>query len=163
VSGTGSPTTGTPQTVTPTVTHSTPEPRGTTRETYETSRPSIGELLGDVSKDLSELMRQELALAKAEATQSATRAGKGAGLLGGAAVAGYFVLLFLSVALWWALGNHTGRGWSALIVAAIWAVITAVLALVGKRQLASVRGLDRTTETVKKIPPAVKGHEEENR
>jgi Putative Actinobacterial Holin-X, holin superfamily III len=163
VSSTGSPTTGTPQVVTPTVTHDAPDTRGTTRETYETARPSIGELLGDVSKDLSELMRQELALAKAEATQSATRAGKGAGLLGGAGLAGYFVLLFLSVALWWGLGNHTGRGWSALIVAGIWAVITAVLALVGKQQLASVRGLDRTTETVKKMPPAMKGHEEENR
>jgi hypothetical protein len=108
-------------------------------------------------------MRQELALAKAEATQSAARAGKGAGLLGAAGVAGHFVLLFLSIGLWWALGSSTGRGWSALIVAGIWAAITAVLALVGKRQFASVRGLARTTETVKKIPPAVKGHEEENR
>ena len=78
-------------------------------------------LLGDVSKDLSDLVRQEIALAKAEATQSATRVGKGAGLLGGAGVAGHFVLLFLSIALWWGLGNSIGRGWSALIVAAVWA------------------------------------------
>jgi hypothetical protein len=125
-------------------------------------RPSIGGLLGEVSKDLSELVRQEISLAKAEATQSATRVGKGAGLLGGAGMAGHFVLLFLSIALWWGLGNSTGRGWSALIVAAIWAVICAALALTGKSQLKSVRGLDRTTESVKKIPTALKGHEEEN-
>jgi hypothetical protein len=125
-------------------------------------RPSIGGLLGEVSKDLSELLRQEIALAKAEATQSATRVGKGAGLLGGAGMAGHFVLLFLSIALWWGLGNSTGRGWSALIVGAIWALICAALALTGKTQLKSVRGLDRTTESVKKIPTALKGHEEEN-
>jgi hypothetical protein len=125
-------------------------------------RPSLGALLGDVSKDLSELVRQEIALAKAEATQSATRVGKGAGLLGGAGVAGHFVLLFLSIALWWSIGNSTGRGWSALILAGIWAVIAAVLAVVGRTQIKSARGLDRTTDSVKKIPSALKGHEEEN-
>ncbi|MDQ1594993.1 MAG: hypothetical protein QOH40_1549, partial [Arthrobacter pascens] len=36
---------------------------------------SLGDLLGDVTRDLSTLMRQELELAKAEAKQSATRAG----------------------------------------------------------------------------------------
>lgn len=125
-------------------------------------RPSLGALLGDVSKDLSELVRQEIALAKAEATQSATRVGKGAGLLGGAGVAGHFVLLFLSIALWWGIGNSTGRGWSALILAGIWAVIAALLAVVGRTQIKSARGLDRTTDSVKKIPSALKGHEEEN-
>jgi Putative Actinobacterial Holin-X, holin superfamily III len=125
-------------------------------------RPSIGGLLGEVSKDLSDLVRQEIALAKAEATESATRVGKGAGLLGGAGVAGHFVLLFLSIALWWGIGNSTGRGWAALILAAIWAVVTIVLAMVGRGQLKTARGLDRTTETVKKIPTALKGHEEEN-
>ena len=48
--------------------------------------PSLGELLGEVSSDLSELVRQELALAKAEATQTATRAGKGVGMFAGAAL-----------------------------------------------------------------------------
>ena len=127
------------------------------------SRPSIGELLGDVSKYISDLMRQELALAKAEATQSATRAGKGAGMFAGAGVAGHFVLLFLSVALWWALGNSIGRGWSALVVAVIWAIVAAVLAAMGRTEMKKVRGLDRTADSVKKIPPALKGHEEVNR
>ncbi|GMA87938.1 hypothetical protein GCM10025868_31880 [Angustibacter aerolatus] len=125
-------------------------------------RPSIGAILGDVSKDLSTLVRQEIELAKAEAKESASKAGKGAGMLGGAGVAGHFAVLFASIALWWGLGNATGRGWSALIVMLLWAVIAGVLALVGKK-LAQVKGLDRTTETVKKIPPALKGHEEENR
>jgi len=124
---------------------------------------SLGELVGEIATDLSTLMRQEVELAKAEIAQSAKRAGKGAGMFGGAGLAGHMVLLFLSIALWWALGDSMGHGWSALIVAAIWAVIGAVLALLGRKEFAEVRGLDRTTETVKKIPNAIKGNEEENR
>jgi hypothetical protein len=124
--------------------------------------PSLGERLGDVTRDLSTLMRQEVALAKAEASQSASRAGKGIGMLAGAALAGYFVLLFLSIALWVAIGSQIGYGWSALIVAAIWAIIAAVLASVGKKELDKVRGVPRTTETLGKIPNALKGQEEKN-
>jgi hypothetical protein len=120
---------------------------------------SLGDLIGEVTEDLSTLMRQELELAKAELQQSATRAGKGAGMLGGAAVAGYFVLLFASIALWWAIGAGTGLGWSAVIVAVIWGIIAAVLAAAGRRSLRSVRGLPKTADTVKKIPDALKGNE----
>ena len=55
----------------------------------QTAHASPGELLSSVTKDLSDLMRQELELAKAEARQSVTRAGKGAGMLSGAAVGGH--------------------------------------------------------------------------
>ena len=133
-----------------------------------TSRPSVGELLGHITEDLSTLMRQEVALAKAEATQSAKKAGKGAGMLSGAAVAGHFVLLFLSLALTFALADLMGEtehklGLAALIVAVLWGVIAAVLALKGKKEVQQVQGLPKTAETVKKIPAAAKGHEEENR
>ena len=124
--------------------------------------PSLGERLGDVTRDLSTLMRQEVALAKAEASQSASRAGKGIGMLAGAALAGYFVLLFLSLALWVVLGDAIGFGWSSLIVAVIWAIIAAVLASVGKKELDRVRGVPATTETLGKIPNALKGQEEKN-
>jgi putative superfamily III holin-X len=120
---------------------------------------SLGELISEVTGDLSTLMRQELELAKAELQQSAARAGKGAGMLGGAGLAGYFVLLFLSIALWWAIGAGTGLGWSALIVAAIWAVIAAILYAAGRNSLKSVRGIPKTADTVKKIPDALKGNE----
>ena len=124
--------------------------------------PSLGERLGDVTRDLSLLMRQEVALAKAEVSQSASNAGKGIGMLVGAALAGYFVLLFLSVALWVAIGSLIGYGWSALIVAVIWAIIGAVLFSVGKKELNRVRGVPTTTETLGKIPNALKGQEEKN-
>lgn len=121
---------------------------------------SVGELLSDISADLSTLMRQEVALAKAELSQSGKQAGKGAGMLAGAGVAGHFVLLFISICLWWAIGNETGRGWSALIVAAIWAIIGAVLYSMGRKEMKKVNGVPRTTDTVKKIPSAVAGNEE---
>jgi hypothetical protein len=121
---------------------------------------SVGEIFADISRDFSTLMRQEVALAKAEVTQSASQAGKGAGMLGGAGVAGHFVLLFLSIALWWGLGNEIGRGWSALVVAVLWAIVAAVLAAMGRKEVKQIRGVPQTTATAKEIPNALKGNED---
>jgi hypothetical protein len=138
----------------------TPDPRERAREA------SVGELFGEVSRDLSTLIRQEIALAKAEAKDSAVKVGTGAGMLAGAGWAMHFVLLFLSLALWWALAGaladdtgERGLGSAGLIVALVWAVIAAILALVGRSRLKRAKGLQQTGETVKKIPPALKGQE----
>ncbi|TQJ34584.1 putative superfamily III holin-X [Arthrobacter sp. SLBN-122] len=117
---------------------------------------SLGELLGDVTRDLSTLMRQEVELAKAELKQSTSRAGKGAGMLAGAGVGGHFVLLFLSLALMWALGAIMPLGWSALIVAVVWAIIAAVLASIGRKELKQIKGMPQTGETLSEIPPTLK-------
>ena len=124
------------------------------------SLSNVGELFADISRDLSTLIRQETELAKAELRQSATRAGKGAGMLGGAALAGHFVLLFLSITLWWGLGNAIGRAWSALVVAVVWAVIAAVLASIGRREIKQVNGIPQTKATAREIPDALKGNED---
>ena len=122
---------------------------------------SIGALISDVANDLSTLMRQEVALAKAEARESATRAGKGAGLLGGAGAAAFYAVLFLSIALWWALGSLIDSlGWSAVIVAVLWAIVAAVLASLGRKKLKEVQGMSRTVETAKQVPDALKGNED---
>ena len=126
--------------------------------------PSIGQLFGEISKDLSTLMRQEVALAKAEVTQSAKQASKGAGMFAGAGYAGHLTVLFLSFALWWALGYwFDNLAWAALVVAVIWGIVAAVLALRGKKEMKEVQGMPKTADTVKKIPDAVKGNEEANR
>jgi hypothetical protein len=117
---------------------------------------SLGELLGEVTRDLSTLMRQEVELAKAELKQSATKAGKGGGMLAGAGVAGHFVLVFLSLALMFALGALMPLGWAAVIVAVIWAIIAAVLASVGRKNLKQVQGMPQTAETLSEIPPTLK-------
>lgn len=124
---------------------------------------SLGSMVGDITDNLSTLLQQELALAKAELRHSGRVAGKGIGLLAGATVAGLLFLMFLTVSAWWGLGQFIGHEWSALIVAAVWALIALVLALTGKKELSRVRGLEHTTETLSKIPNAVKGQEEENR
>jgi len=120
---------------------------------------SVGELLGDISKDISTLMRQEVELAKAELQQSAKTAGKGAGTLGGAAVFAHLALVFLALAGWWGLGDSIGRGWAGLVVMAVLAIIAAVLGVVGRNQVKAVTGLPKTTSTVKRIPDAVKGND----
>ena len=123
------------------------------------SRASVGELFSEVAEDLSTLLRQEVELAKAEIRESASRAGKGAGLLAGAGISGHMVLLFASVAAWWGIGDAIGRGWAALIVAAIWLIVAAVLGLTGRREISAVSGVPQTAETVKQIPNAVRGNE----
>ncbi|MGV8908125.1 MAG: phage holin family protein [Propionicimonas sp.] len=124
---------------------------------------SIGELMGDVTRDLSVLLRQEVELAKAELRESASQAGKGSGLLAGAGVAGFLTLLFISIATWWGLGYLIGNAWSGLVVAVIWGIVAAALVSRGRSELARVRGLPATAETVSKIPNALKGNEKENR
>ncbi len=122
---------------------------------------SLGDLLGQVTGDISILMRQEVELAKVELKQSAISAGKGAGLLAGASEAARFTLLFLSLALWWALGAHvTGLGWSAVIVAVIWGLIAAVLAMRGRKEMQAIKGLPKTTQTLQEIPETLKPSEE---
>jgi len=128
----------------------------TTTDTGNTADRSFGDLMGEVTRDMSTLVRQEVELAKAEIREEGKKAGKAAGMFGGAGFAGYMVLLFLSIALWWGLSNAMDQGWAALIVAVIWAVVAAVLFTVARSQLRAVRGLPRTTETVKDIPPALK-------
>jgi len=111
---------------------------------------SPGELASEVAKDMSTLVRQEVALAKSELQQEAKTAGTAVGAFGGAGFAGYFVLVFLSLAMMWALGSIMALGWAALIVAAVWAVIAGVFALVGRRKLKGFNPKpERTIETVK--------------
>lgn len=121
---------------------------------------SIGELIGTVTSDFSKLMRQEVELAKAEAKESASLAGKGIGMLAGAAVGALLLLMFLSLALMWALGRGLdwGLGWGAFAVAVLWAIVAAVLAVMGKNQLTNM-SMRRTQETAAKIPDALKGEE----
>lgn len=124
----------------------------------DVSEVSVGELIGEVSRDLSTLVRQELELAKAEIKTEVAKTGKAVGMLGGAGFAGYMVLLFLSISLWWGLANVMDSSWAALIVAAVWAVIGAILFVTGRGTLRTVNPKpERTVETVKEVPDALKG------
>lgn len=121
---------------------------------------SLGDLLGEVTRDVSTLMRQEVALAKAELKESATRSAKGGGLMGGAGYGAAMAVFFLSVALWWWLGTLMGGGWAAVVVAVIWAAVAGILFALGRRQFAEVQGAPQTVETLKEIPETLKRNEE---
>jgi hypothetical protein len=120
---------------------------------------SVGQLIGEVTKDLSTLMRQELDLAKAELKVEAKKAGQGAGMFGAAGFAGYMVLMFLSFALWWALANVMDIGLAALLVAILWGVVGAVAFVMGKKKFQQVNPKpERTVETLQQVPGALKPH-----
>jgi len=111
---------------------------------------SLGSLVGNLSSDMSKLMRQELDLAKVELKEEAKKAGKGAGMLGGAALAGWMTVLFLSITLMWLLDKAMDLVLAALIVTLIWGIAAAVLGLAGKKQLQQVNPKpEQTVETLK--------------
>jgi len=135
---------------------------------HDVSDVSVGQLLGAVTEDLSTLMRQELELAKAELRVEAKKAGQAAGMFGGAGFAGYLAVLFVSIALWQLLDNVMDSGLAALIVAVLWGALGAVLFVLGRSKAKQISPTpERTVETAKKVPDALKpnspSHAEETR
>lgn len=111
---------------------------------------SLGEVVGALTTDLSTLFKQELDLAKAELKEEMGRAGKGAGLLGGAAVSGLLLLVFASLTVVFLLDNWMPIELAALIVTALWSVAAAVMALTGRGAIKeSNPQLPRTQQTLK--------------
>jgi uncharacterized membrane protein YqjE len=94
----------------------------------------FGELLKELSTQTSTLVRQELELAKAEMAEKGKRAGVGAGMFGGAALFGVLALAALTTCVIAALATGMDVWLAALIVAAVYAGIAAVLALVGRQK-----------------------------
>jgi uncharacterized membrane protein YqjE len=111
---------------------------------------SIGDILGDIASDLTTMMRSELELAKTEAKAEVAKAGKGAGMLGAAAVAGHFALLFLSLVGMFLLAEVMELQWAALIVFGVWLALAAGLAVLGRSQVKNINPtLDRRQESLK--------------
>ncbi|MFC4060919.1 phage holin family protein [Planomonospora corallina] len=116
----------------------------------EPEPPTLGQLVGEIGEDMSRLFRQEVELAKAEIRQEAGKAGKAAGLLGGAGFAAAMTALLVTLALVFGLGAVIGLGWAALIVAALWAGAGAALFTTGKARLRQVSPKpEQTIETLK--------------
>ena len=101
----------------------------------EVRNKSVGELIGEISKDLGQLVHQEIELAKAEMKQEVTKVGKGAGMLGGAGFAGYMVALFASLTIAYIIGTFWPAWIGALIVTLAWGAAGAVLYTRGRAQL----------------------------
>ena len=123
---------------------------GTTSSSSSGDSRGLGEIVSDVTRDLSTLIKQEMELARTELKEEAAKAGKGAGLLGGAGVAGHMLLIFLSFALVFLLDNWMPIELAALIVAVLWGIVAAVLASTGRKALKeSNPQLPKTQQTLK--------------
>jgi putative superfamily III holin-X len=111
---------------------------------------SVGQLLGDVTRDLQQLMRKEFELAKAETKeelQKATAAGKGFGIAG---LMGYLALVMLSFAAAWALTAIMPTGWAFFAVGMVFAIVAAAMALRGRKQIQKFHPVpEGTVETLK--------------
>ena len=110
----------------------------------------LGELVKDLASQTSTLVRQEIKLAQAEVAQKSKLAGKGAGMLAGAAVTALLGLGALTAVLIIALDSFLPLWLAALIVTLLWLAVAAVLALSGKKALQSATPpAPQTVETVK--------------
>lgn len=119
-------------------------------ESSASSTRSMGEIVGDITQDMSTLIRQEMDLATSEMKREVAKLGKGVGMFGGAGAAGYLTLIFLSFALTYLLDNWMPIELAALIVALLWGAVTAVLALKGRQEIKNANpDLPVTQQTLK--------------
>jgi uncharacterized membrane protein YqjE len=111
----------------------------------------IGELVKDLSGQVSTLARQEVELAKAELAEKGKKAGVGAGMFGGAAVAALLMLGSLTTLLILALATALPAWLAALLVTLLWGAVAAGLALVGRDRMKEMGKPvpEQTVETVK--------------
>jgi hypothetical protein len=116
----------------------------------ESEEPSLGELFGDLSRGFSQLMRQEIELAKTEVREEVGKAGKAAGQLAGAAITGHLCLLIASLAAAWAIGEVIPIAVGLLIVAVVHGIVAAVLYTRGRNQAKDIDPVpDETIDTLK--------------
>jgi len=112
---------------------------------------SLGDLFSDLSRETTTLVRQEVQLAKAELTQSATEAARGIGMLVAGGAVAYAGLLFLLLAVVFGLIQAGWDAWlSALVVGLVVVAIGAILVLRARESLKPANlAPRRTVETLK--------------
>jgi uncharacterized membrane protein YqjE len=111
----------------------------------------VGDLVKELSTQVSTLVRQEVELAKAEVGEKGKKAGVGAGMFGGAGAAALLMLGSLTAFLILVLDLAMPAWAAALIVTALWAVVAGLLALQGRKKMQEMGKPipEKTIETVK--------------
>ena len=122
-----------------------------------TEDPTIGRLVVDASRDVSALLRSEIALAKTELKVSVRAGGLAIGLFAAAAFLAVLAIIMISIAIAYFI-HMTGLdlAWCFLIVFALYVAIAAVLGLVGYRSMKQVKAPERAIEQAKEMPAAFK-------
>jgi hypothetical protein len=121
-------------------------------ERYPVSDPdrSLGDLIGDLTTEFSQLVSSHIDLAKAEIKEDIRDAGRAGGMLGGAGVSGLVAVLMLSGAAAWGLAEVVEPGWAFLIVGVVWAIVAGALAATGKKRIQHIEpGPTATVDEIK--------------
>jgi Putative Actinobacterial Holin-X, holin superfamily III len=119
----------------------TPEPAG--------GEPTLGDLVAQAAKDVSQLVRYEIDLAKTELLADVRRVGMASGLSGGAAFTGCLVLVMLSFAYAYGLIAAGIWAWAAFLIVAGTQVLLAAIALgIAYLKVRRLSGLSQTRRTV---------------
>lgn len=118
---------------------------------------TLGQLVADASRDLSTIVRAEVALARAEVKKDVVAGVMGAALFAVAGVVAFLALILLLIAAAYGLVAAGLAPWLAfLVVAAVLLLIAAVAVLVGKARLSRVGPPERTVRTSKQTVEALK-------
>ena len=118
---------------------------------------TLGQLVADATQDISTIVRSEIALAKAEVTAEAKIAGKGAGMLAGAAFVGLLGLIFLFHTLANVLDVWLPLWAGYLITTVVLFLLAAILGLVGKNSMSKVKPKpERTIKNAQETIEAIK-------
>jgi hypothetical protein len=117
----------------------------------ETREPSIADVVKNAIRDAQDLVRSEIALARAEVRSEVRRVGMGAGLLAGAALAAIIAVIFLMTTIALAIANLAGWPvWTGFgIVTVLVAIAAGAFGSIGKKRLTAARHMPRTRDTRK--------------
>lgn len=111
------------------------------RTPYPLEEPeaSLGDLVGRITHDMGAMFRDHIELAKEETKAELKEAGAGAGLMGGAALAGWMAALMLTFAAGWGLAEILDSIWLGfLLVGVIWAAVAGGLWVSGRKEMQKV-------------------------
>jgi ABC-type Fe3+-siderophore transport system permease subunit len=117
----------------------------------ETREPSIADVMKKAIRDAQDLVRSEVALAKAEVREEVRRISVGAGLLAGAALAAMIAVIFLMTTSALAIADLLDWPvWSGFgIVTVLVAIAAGTIGYIGKNRIMAARHMPRTVDTLK--------------
>ena len=119
---------------------------------------SLGQLVASATSELSALVHDEIALAKAELRQDVKRAGIGGGAIAAAGVLALFALPVLSFAAAYGIHNlGLGLAWSFLIVGGAYLLLAALLGLIAVAKFKKVKPPEKSIASAKETAAVLQG------
>jgi uncharacterized membrane protein YqjE len=119
-------------------------------EQVEVEDRSLGELFSEMGSEVSQLVRSEIDLAKAELKEEASKVAKAGAVLGAGGFIAYLAVILLSFAAAWGLATAIPEGFAFLIIGTVYVVIAVVCFLVGRQRLQEFSPVPQeTVETIK--------------